>query len=507
MSSKRTAVGIINKGEGIVTTELDGSLNQELLDDSRHENRTEAMTISRQGPYVESQLPSDLLRTPEHSPTPSEPGSPIRPFSLPEEVDDEVDQDKEDQLTITASSHRDEDSYSFFTTPTTRQRCNNLLQELRDGRQLNFIDDRPQYTFNLNLGGKDWGSKMTEIYNATRKKTGLTYQDLNEIAILSGVFHVDEEHAYLSQDEIVQIRRETLQAFYTKAQREEDLRRAEAARSHWVTWYEQWSSIETEANLAADIGVESSLDTTEVIDLIMADYKECKTKNILPVLFLALHVFRKFNTWSTLRSEADCAMSMVGPILEEVLQIQHEVKFTSANFTTVHGKQRKHDLGQRGSSRQPDIVGCTSSKKEIYFGELKGVHATKQDVNVDILRLAIFAKDALDHLHCILCKDPPLLTFRTKGKAVVFFLAAKQGNTVVHTRVSSLELPSNMCDLNLNREFFFRLFQVQSLLGTTRECLKNTRRDPLKDHHPFPTLGTPERVSAMRSPSKGARRH
>ncbi|KAF8962508.1 hypothetical protein BGZ46_001171 [Entomortierella lignicola] len=372
-------------------------------------------------------------------------------------------------------NHRDEDSDAFFITSTARQRCDHLLQELRNGRQLNCNGDRPQYTFNLALGGRDWKPKMTEIYDATRKKAGLTFQDLNEIAILSGVLHVDEEHAYLSQDEIVQIRREALQ---------------------------QWSSIEMDASLAADEGVDGSLDTTPVIDLIMAAYEDCKTKNILPVLFMALHVFRKFNTWSTLRNEADCAMAMVGPILEEVLQIQHEVKFTSANFTTAHGKQRKQELSQQGSSRQPDIVGCTPGKKEIYFGELKGVHAAKQDVNVDILRLSIFAKDALDHLHCVLAKDPPLLTFRSKGKAVVFFLAAKQGNAVVHTRVSSIELPSNMCDLNLNREFFFRLFQVQSLLGTTRECLKNTRKDPIRDHHPFSTLGTPERVFAMRSPSK-----
>ncbi|KAF9302626.1 hypothetical protein BGZ74_005081 [Mortierella antarctica] len=137
-------------------------------------------------------------------------------------------------------------------------------------------------------------------------------------------------------------------------------------------------------------------------------------------------------------------MAMVGPILEEVLQIQHEVKFTSANVTTVHGKKRKQELGQHGSSWQPDIVGCTADDKEIYFGELKGIHATKQHVNVDILRLAIFAKDALDHLHCVLAEDPPLLTFKTKGRAVLFFLAAKQGNAIVHTRISSIELPSKL---------------------------------------------------------------
>lgn len=66
----------------------------------------------------------------------------------------------------------------------------------------------------------------------------------------------------------------------------------------------------------------------------MAAYEDCEAKDILPVLFIALHVFRKFHTWSRLRSEADCAMAMVGPILEEILHIQHEIKFTRY-FTLV----------------------------------------------------------------------------------------------------------------------------------------------------------------------------
>ncbi|KAF9115636.1 hypothetical protein BGW39_002993, partial [Mortierella sp. 14UC] len=110
---------------------------------------------------------------------------------------------------------------------------------------------------------------MTRIYDATRLNENLTFRDLNEIAILSGVLHVDEEHAHLSKGEILQIRRDVLQTFYTNEQQEEDLKRSQAARDHWATW--------------------------------------CESK---------------------LRSEADCAMAMVGPILEEVLQIQHEVKFT-----------------------------------------------------------------------------------------------------------------------------------------------------------------------------------
>lgn len=207
-------------------------------------------------------------------------------------------------------------------------------------------------------------------------------------------------------------------------------------------------------------------------------------------------------------------MAMVGPILEEVLQIQHELKFTkyrigfhclyfllllsffsskamsrfNASFRTAHGKERKQELGQHGSSWQPDIVGCTAGGKEVYLGELKGILTTKQDVNVDILRLTIFAKDALDHLHYCLVKDPPLLTFQSKGRAVVFFLAAKQGNAIVHARVSSIQFPSTLSELNLNQEFFSRLFQVQTLLGTTREYIKNKREKEYKTTTHFPPL-------------------
>ncbi|KAG0251875.1 hypothetical protein BGZ95_006770, partial [Linnemannia exigua] len=58
--------------------------------------------------------------------------------------------------------------------------------------------------------------------------------------VLSGVLHVDEEHAYLSKDEILQIRRDVLQTFYANAQKDEDLKRARVARDHWVKRYEMF---------------------------------------------------------------------------------------------------------------------------------------------------------------------------------------------------------------------------------------------------------------------------
>ncbi|KAF8925039.1 hypothetical protein BGZ47_003514, partial [Haplosporangium gracile] len=281
-------------------------------------------------PSDEFRPSSELLRTPLQSPTLSEPASPVQPFILPED-----DKGEEPLSASIAIQHHGDDPNTFFTSTTEHQHREYLLQALHDGKQLPSNCDRPDYTFTLPLGGKDWGAKMTRIYDATRQKEILTFRDLNEIAVLSGVLHVDEEHAHLSKDEILQIRRDVLQTFYTNAQQEEDLKRARAARNYWVTWCELWSSIELSVSLATDQGAESTLDTTPVIDSIMAAYGDCKAQNILPVLFMALHVFRKFNTWSKLRSEADCAMAMVGPILEEVLQIQHEVKFTSESKDLV----------------------------------------------------------------------------------------------------------------------------------------------------------------------------
>ncbi|KAG0211700.1 hypothetical protein BGX31_001636 [Mortierella sp. GBA43] len=248
---------------------------------------------------------------------------------------------------------------------------------------------------------------MTGIYDVARQREVLTSQDLNEIAVLSGVLHVNEEFTHFSREEILQIRRDVLRMFYTITQHE-GLKAGSSSTRPLGNLL--WSLIELSARLATDQGKESTLDTTPIIDSIMAAYEDCKAKNIFPILFMALHVFRKFDTWSRLRSETDCAMAMVGPILEE-----------------------------------------------------------------------------------------------TKGKTVVFFLAAKQGNAIVHARISSFQLPSNLSELNLNQEFFFRLFQVQTLLKTTREYLKNRRVERLQDYCPFPTLGTPERLHAMRTPSKVAK--
>lgn len=106
----------------------------------------------------------------------------------------------------------------------------------------------------------------------------------------------------------------------------------------------------------------------------------------------------------------------------------------SSNASTTTGKYRNTKLQQEGQSRQPDIVGQTRDKKEVFYGELKGPHPSPTAVSTDLLRLAIFSKDSLDHLYSTLEQGLPLLTFQTVGRDVTFFLGAKINNTVVHLR-------------------------------------------------------------------------
>ncbi|KAF9176750.1 hypothetical protein BGZ51_009712, partial [Haplosporangium sp. Z 767] len=233
------------------------------------------------------------------------------------------------------------------------------------------------------------------------------------------------------------------------------------------------------------------VDTEPVIHEILSSYADCKAKKITSVLFIALHVFRRYNSWEALTSEADCMMSVIGPILQEIMGIQHTIKFTCSNATTSAGKSRKTKLQQDGQSRQTDIVGQTKDRQEVFYGELKGLHPSAAAVNTDLLRLAIFSKDSLDHLHNTLEQGPPLLTFQTVGRDVVFFLGTKINNSIVHARLSSVKLPSCLMDLDLDQEFFFYLLQVQTLVNVAKDRLRNKRKEPSQEV-PFPTLGTPQ---------------
>lgn len=71
-----------------------------------------------------------------------------------------------------------------------------------------------------------------------------------------------------------------------------------------------------------------AVDTKPVVQAIMSLYAECDEKQIMPVFFIALHVFRQYNCWGPLLSESDCLMSVVGRILKEFMAVQHDIKIT-----------------------------------------------------------------------------------------------------------------------------------------------------------------------------------
>lgn len=183
--------------------------------------------------------------------------------------------------------------------------------------------------------------------------------------------------------------------------------------------------------------------------------------------------------------------------------LYQSILYISANSSTTAGKSRKSALQQDGRSRQPDVIGQTCDNEEIYYGELKGRTTSPEAAAADILRLSIFTKDSLDHLQGTLEITPPLITFQSIGRNVTFFLGAKIDNTVVHGRLSAVALPTNLNELvDLDHEFFFSLLQVESLIRVAGERVGVKRAVPLVPEELllFPTLGTPERKAAMKSP-------
>ena len=143
-------------------------------------------------------------------------------------------------------------------------------------------------------------------------------------------------------------------------------------------------------------------------------------------------------------------------------------------------------------------MGRTEEGHEVYYGELKGMHPSTLSRNTHTLRIAVFTKDSLDELLRVLEVDLPLISFRSVGPDVVFSLGAKITNTVVHTRISNLKMPTCLSELRLlEQTFFFRMFQIRSLVLITSTRLKQKRREPIGDNNPFPTLATPLRNVAL----------
>ncbi|KAF9956746.1 hypothetical protein BGZ70_009787 [Mortierella alpina] len=325
-------------------------------------------------------------------------------------------------------------------------------------------------------------------------------------SLLSGILHINKSHTGFSEQECKAISREVLGTFYDQETKEGDIQRAQDAAFQWSSWVQKWKALLLNEKVAAQRENRDPVeivDTEPIVEAILASYADCKSKNITSIFFIGLHVFRQYNNWTALTSELDCLMAVVGPILNEIMALHQKIKFTCANTCTSIGKSRKVQLLQDGQSRQPDVIGQTKNKNEVFYGELKGLHPKAESVNTDILRLAIFSKDSLDHLHNTLLHGPPLLTFQAVGRDVTF-LATKIDNTIVHTHLSTVNLPSRLTEVDLDYDIFFHLFQVQTLIKIASKRLENTREIPLQELV-FPTLGTPERNAALKSPVKAKR--
>ncbi|KAK5827512.1 hypothetical protein F5H01DRAFT_98059 [Linnemannia elongata] len=470
---------------------------RKLLKDTAYVHRAAALehserTIRHDFETLEPLLPSSACRTPPYRPgsnSPKQSNSPPAPLTFTP-----IKEHK---------GHEDQENEAFFTPGPTLQES--LFKTLRKGGSIpSWARDRPTYAFHLQLK-EDWGSRVTELYEAAKTKESLDYSNVDEIALLSGIVHINTKHIGFSSRETKDILQQTLENFYSQKMEDNDIQRAQNATELWARWMQLFKSATLKEKLAAKRESRDTvdIDTEPVIQEILQSYSECREQDITPIFHMGLYIFRHFNNWTTMVSESDYMTAVIAPILKEVMSIQHKLKFTCANASTTAGRSRKSALQQDGRSRQPDVIGQTRDNEEIYYGELKGRTTTPEAAAADILRLSIFTKDSLDHLQGTLEVTPPLITFQSVGRNVTFFLGAKINNTVVHGRLSSVALPTNLNELvDLDHEFFFSLLQVESLIRVAGERVGKKRAVPLVPEELllFPTLGTPERKAAMKSP-------
>jgi hypothetical protein len=168
--------------------------------------------------------------------------------------------------------------------------------------------------------------------------------------------------------------------------------------------------------------------------------------------------------------------------------------FVSANSATTAGQERKSMLNQPGQARQPDVIGKTEGSFELYYGELKTAHTTQEDINTDRLRIATFTKDTLDHMESTLVHTPPILSFQAIGGSITFYIGGKIENVIIHSKLSTIVLPTKLKDLDLKEEVFYTLFQVQSLVRLASERTR-LRRPISRTFQVFPTWHTTKAVS------------
>ncbi|KAF9273229.1 hypothetical protein BGZ88_003958 [Linnemannia elongata] len=383
----------------------------------------------------------------------------------------------------------DVDADAFFNN---RDPKDILFGSLQDGKQLpHRIWNQPDYNFVFQLGDLDLGDKITMHYNDVRKQTDLDHTKVDRIASDTTALH----------NEVVDL-------YYSKELADADIQRARNSEDIWSTWIRaiRRLSFAEKADAKRQGREPRPIDTAPVMDEIMSSFEICKDKDILPVFYIAMNVFRKFNDRTGKLSETEWMTKVIVPFLEEFMGIQHDVTFACTNSITLAGQERKANLNQDGQTRQPDVIGRCTPPLELYYGELKPKNPRIEDSNTDRLRIAIFTKDSLDQLDRKLVSPPPVISFQAIGGAVTFYIGAKVDNVIIHSKLSTITLPSQLGQLDLHEETFYTLFQVRTLIMTANAKTRDVRESPL-DVQSFPTLGTPERLAmAGRTPTKGLKR-
>ncbi|KAF9915708.1 hypothetical protein FBU30_001782, partial [Linnemannia zychae] len=403
-------------------------------------------------------------------------------------------------------THDDVDADFFFNN---RDPKDILFGSLQDGKQLPLrIWNQPDYDFVFQLGNLDLGEKITMHYNDVRKQTDLDHTKVDRIALLSGIVHICDGNFGLSSSDTTALHNEVVDLYYSKELADADIQRAQNSEDIWSTWIRavRRLSFAEKADAKRQGREPRPIDTTPVMSEIMSSFEICKENDILPVFYIAMNVFRKFNDQTGKLSETEWMTRVIVPFLEEFMGIQHDVTFACTNSITLAGQERKVNLNQDGQTRQPDVIGRCSPPLELYYGELKSKNPRIEDSNTDRLRIAIFTKDSLDQLDRKLVSPPPVLSFQAIGGTVTFYIGAKVNNVIIHSKLSTITLPSQLSQLDLHEETFYTLFQVRTLIITANAKTRDVRERPL-DIRSFPTLGTPERLAMTgRTPIKGLRR-
>ncbi|KAG0080537.1 hypothetical protein BGZ90_012023 [Linnemannia elongata] len=77
-----------------------------------------------------------------------------------------------------------------------------------------------------------------------------------------------------------------------------------------------------------------------------------------------------------------------------------------------------------------------------------------EDSNTDRLRIAIFTKESLDQLDRKLASPPLVVSFQAIEGVGMFYIGAKVGNVIVHSKLSTITLSSQLSQLNVHDEIF-----------------------------------------------------